>query len=161
MIHLHSTTSRRKPCRTPTNAAHTIRCIVFICLGPLSVPKPDHTKKTGKRKGHSPAVSVHADHPTPPPASESSFGALSAPKSMGKIGSGHSPPVSAHIAIPKATANVSIRFRRAERAQTGRHRKNNQENGKGHSRPVSLHADHPTPPPASESSFGALSAPKE
>jgi hypothetical protein len=52
----------------------------------------------------------------PPPVSEFVFGALSAPKTRGN-GSGHSRPVSVRADVPKATARVSIGFRRAERAQ--------------------------------------------
>ena len=114
MIHLHSTTWRRKPCRTPTNAAHTIRCIVLICLGPLSAPK----QKWGNGSGHSPTVSVRAD-------------------------------------VPKATANVSIRFRPAERAQTKMG-----ETEPGTHRLFPSTSPSRRPPPVSVFVFGALSAPK-
>ena len=120
MFHLHSTTWRRKPYRTPTNATHTIRCIVMTCIGPLS-----------------------------------------APKSRGN-GSGHSRTVSVHVAVPKATARVSIRFRRAERAQTKRHR-TQPGMRKTEAGTHVLFPSAPTsrkPPPASVFVFGALSAPK-
>ena len=97
-----------------------------------------HTQKkqSGKRKGHSRTVSVHADHPTPPPASESSFGALSAPKPdhTEKTIRKTERALTACFrprGSPNATARVRIKFRRPERAQTRPHRKNNQENGKG------------------------------
>ena len=50
---------------------------------------------------------------------------------MGKIGSGTHQLFPNIRADPNATTRVRIKFRLAERAQTGRPKKNNQENGKG------------------------------
>ena len=199
MFHLHSTTWRRKPYRTPTNATHTIRCIVMTCIGPLSAPKPGTEKTIRKteralticfRPRGSPNAttrvrikfrraeraqnkmgeteagthSLFPSAPTsrkPPPVSVFVFGALSAPKPRGN-GSGHSRTVSVRADVPKATARVSIGFRRIEGAQTKRHR-TQPGMRKTEAGTHVLFPSAPTsrkPSPVSVFVFGALSAPK-